>query len=59
MKKVNRFAWGATPVNLLQRIERLNVPSANLGGMKMKNDLQAHVKFAQMVFNQTLNVLPA
>ena len=59
MKKVNRFAWGATPVNLLQRIERLNVPSANLDGMKMKNDLQAHVKCAQMVFNQTLNVLPA
>jgi len=55
----NLFAWGAMPVGLLQQIERLNVPSANLDGMKMQNDLQAHAKCVRTVINQTFNVLPA
>ena len=55
----NLFAWGAMPVGLLQQIERLNVPSANLDGMKMQNDLQARAKCVRTVINQTFNVLPA
>jgi len=51
--RVNRFAWGATPVNLLHITRQPSVSNAKKERLKMEKDPMVPVKFVHPVFNQT------
>ena len=51
--RVNRFAWGATPVGLLHMRRRSCVPCAKKERLKRGNDPKVPVKVVHPVINQT------